>query len=335
VQTGWVERHGRGWRGGWREHGTKHYTAHVPRKGDARALLNEQLRRLEQGGRYQPDLTFTELVDRFAAQHDAAPKTKQKLGVALKQPVNLWGHLAAGDITPEMINRWLVSSQLRPASRQTYLGALRQVYAFAVENHLVADNPAKRAKTPTVRRSEGLRPFESWDEIEALAEEAGRWGPLIIFAADTGARPGELALLEHHHIQGNKVYLPGTKTRRARRVVTLTPRGVAAYRSIPRSLTTPLVFHTNGRPIDWHNWRTRVWQPALELARLTKRGPYQLRHTFAYFSLRAGVPISDLSVEMGHESIRLTHETYGHWSDEMGDRAANLRAAWAAASDIG
>jgi hypothetical protein len=55
----------------------------------------------------------------------------------------------------------------------------------------------------------------------------------------------------------------------------------------------------------------------------------QLRHTFAYFSLRAGVPISDLSVEMGHESIRLTHETYGHWSDEMGDRAANLRAAWA------
>jgi hypothetical protein len=24
-----------------------------------------------------------------------------------------------------------------------------------------------------------------------------------------------------------------------------------------------------------------------------------------------------------------THETYGHWSDEMGDRAANLRAAWA------
>jgi integrase len=81
--------------------------------------------------------------------------------------------------------------------------------------------------------------------------------------------------------------------------------------------------------IDWHNWRHRIWQPALDLADLDRRGPYQLRHTFAHFSLRAGVPISDLSVEMGHESIRLTHETYGHWSDEMGDRAANLRAAWA------
>jgi hypothetical protein len=49
MQTGWVERHGRGWRGGWREHGTKRYTAHVAKKGDARALLNDELRRIEQG----------------------------------------------------------------------------------------------------------------------------------------------------------------------------------------------------------------------------------------------------------------------------------------------
>jgi integrase len=222
-----------------------------------------------------------------------------------------------------------VSSSLRPASRQTYLGALRQVYGFGLDNRLVEMNPARSAKTPTVRRSDGLLPFDSWDEVERVAEEAGRWASLIIIAADTGARPGELERLEHREVVGNKVYLPGTKTRRARRVVTLTPRGVAAYQAIPRSLNTPLVFHTDGRPIDWHNWRNRVWQPALELAGLERRGPYQLRHTFAYFSLRAGVPISDLSVEMGHESIRLTHETYGHWSDEMGDRAANLRAAWA------
>jgi len=329
MQTGWVERHGRGWRGGWREHGTKRYTAHVAKKGDARALLNDELRRIEQGSRYRPDLTLAELAERFKAQHDASPRTREKVEIALKQPLALWGTLPAGEVTPELINRWLVTSALKPASRQTYLGALRQVYGFGITNNLVEDNPARRAKTPTVRRSDGLLPFESWQEVERVAEEAGRWEPLIIIAADTGARPGELALLEHRHITQNKVYLPGTKTRRARRIVTLTPRGVAAYQSIPRSLTTPLVFHTNSRPIDWHNWRHRAWQPALELAGLDRRGPYQLRHTFAYFSLRAGVPISDLSVEMGHESIRLTHETYGHWSDEMGDRAANLRAAWA------
>jgi integrase len=277
MQTGWVERHGRGWRGGWREHGTKRYTAHVTKKGDARALLNDELRRIK-------------------AQHDASPRTREKVEIALKQPLALWGTLPAGDLTPELINRWLVTSAPKPASRQTYPGALRQVYGFGITNNLVEDNPARRAKTPTVRRSDGLLPFESWQEVERVAEGAGRWEPLIIIAADTGARPGELALLEHRHITQNKVYLPGTKTRRARRVVTLTPGGVAAHQS---------------RPIDWHNWRHRVWQPALELAGLDRRGPYQLRHTLAYFSLRAGVPISDLSVEMGHESIRLTHETYG------------------------
>ena len=33
------------------------------------------------------------------------------------------------------------------------------------------------------------------------------------------------------------------------------------------------------------------------------RSPYQLRHTFAAFSLRAGVPISDLAREMGHANV--------------------------------
>jgi integrase len=181
-----------------------------------------------------------------------------------------------------------------------------------------------------VRRSDGLLPFQSWDEVERVADEAGRWAPFVILAADTGARPGELTRLEHRHVIGAKVYLPGTKTRNARRIVTLTPRGLAAYAAIPRDLVTPLVFHTNGAPLDLHNFRSRVWYPALELARLESRGPYQLRHTFAFFSLLAGVPISDLSVEMGHDSIRLTHEAYGHWSDDLGTRAADLRATWAA-----
>src|SRR5437870_5574980 len=110
MQTGWVERDGRGWRGGWREHGAKCYTTHVAKKGDARALLNDELRRIEQGSRYRPDLTLEELVERFKAQHDASPLTRDKIEVALKQPLTLWGSLPAGDVTPELINRWLVSS---------------------------------------------------------------------------------------------------------------------------------------------------------------------------------------------------------------------------------
>lgn len=53
-----------------------------------------------------------------------------------------------------------------------------------------------------------------------------------------------------------------------------------------------------------------VWHPALKLAGLEKRPSYSLRHTFAYWSLRAGVPIATLAREMGHAS---TERTLGLW----------------------
>ena len=49
----------------------------------------------------------------------------------------------------------------------------------------------------------------------------------------------------------------------------------------------------------------------------------------AYFSLRAGVPISDLSKEMGHKTAQRTSLSYGHWSSEMGHRAALRRQEYA------
>jgi integrase len=163
-------------------------------------------------------------------------------------------------------------------------------------------------------------------------------GRFIVLAVDTGARPGELRALEHRHVDADAgvVYLPGTKTAGSRRMVDLTSRGIAAYRSIPRALHTPLVFHgtRNGHALDWKWFHRHVWQPAVELARFEARPPYSTRHTFAYFSLRAGVPIADVAVEMGHENSAITGKTYGHWSREMGDRAASLREAWAATVGI-
>ena len=62
-------------------------------------------------------------------------------------------------------------------------------------------NPAKvGVDNPTPRRKE-QRPFESWGELEALAEAIGpRYGPMIIFAAATGLRPAEWIALEKRDI---------------------------------------------------------------------------------------------------------------------------------------
>jgi integrase len=79
-------------------------------------------------------------------------------------------------------------------------------------------------------------------------------------------------------------------------------------------------------------WR-EVWHPALKLAGVEKRPPYSLRHTFAYWSLRAGVPIATVAREMGHESTEQTFRVYGGWCAEMGEDAAALRESWASGTN--
>ena len=80
---------------------------------------------------------------------------------------------------------------------------------------------------------------------------------------------------------------------------------------MPRALQTRRVFHIDGRPISWVYFWREVWRPALELAQLPYRAPYNLRHTFAYWSLRAGVPIATVAREMGHTSTEQTFKVYG------------------------
>jgi hypothetical protein len=143
-----------------------------------------------------------------------------------------------------------------------------------------------------------------------------------------GARPGEA--VEHRHVHGSTVELPGRKTALAWRTVHMTSRGVDSVARVPRSIATRRVFHVEGRPISWVYFWREVWRPALETAELDYRAPYNLRHTFAYWSLRAGVPIATVAREMGHESTEHTFRVYGGWCLEVGADAAAMREAWAA-----
>jgi integrase len=109
----------------------------------------------------------------------------------------------------------------------------------------------------------------------------------------------------------------------------MTSRGVAAIESMPRALATRCVFHIDGRPISWPYFHREIWRPALEAAGLEHRPPYSLRHTFAYWSLNAGVPIANVASDLGHETTEQTFKVYGGWCRERGADAAAMREAWA------
>jgi len=54
------------------------------------------------------------------------------------------------------------------------------------------------------------------------------------------------------------------------------------------------------------------WEPALEHAGLRKFRFHDFRHTFGSLLIQAGVSVAYVQRQMGHASIHVTVDTYGH-----------------------
>ena len=214
--------------------------------------------------------------------------------------------------------------------------ALRQTLARAVEWGLIDTNPAKTGvDNPQPPRRE-MRPFDSDGQLEALAAELGpRYGPMILFAAATGLRPGEWIALEHrdidlddrlvHVCRAFRVNrLKTTKTNTARAVPLQRVRDRRA-RPAPLASAPSLLFPApEGGYLDLHNWRSRHWRPAQRAAGITPtRRLYDLRHTFATVALRAGLGTYELSRYMGTSLINIDR-TYGHLARDSHHHAIQL-----------
>jgi hypothetical protein len=66
-----------------------------------------------------------------------------------------------------------------------------------------------------------------------------------------------------------------------------------------------------GARVNINNWRNREWTPALAAAGIQHRRIYDLRHTYATWSLAARVDIFTLARRMG-TSVKMIDRTYGH-----------------------
>jgi integrase len=143
-----------------------------------------------------------------------------------------------------------------------------------------------------------------------------------VFGAETGLRTNEWTAAERRDVDrtgpaiavqrrfADGVLTPYPKTNRRR--VPLSARASEALDQLPPRLDTPLLFPAaDGGHINLDNWRTREWYPALEAAGLRRRGPYQLRHTFATEALAARISIFELARVMG-ASVKTIDRHYGH-----------------------
>jgi integrase len=296
----------------------------------------ERLRR-ERGLIEAPELG--DLVDVYLAQHGGEPETVEKLRWLLAKAVRTFGERRINQLQPAEIAAWRMT--IPSGHRFEATQALRQVLARAVSWGLIDVNPAKQGIDNPQRRRTEKRPFESWDELDAVAAELGpRLGPIVLFAAATGLRPGEWLALEHRDIdrQARVLYvrrawrngrLKCPKTEASIRAVPLQAIALAALDQLQSDGRSPLVFHTAcGGYFDLHNFRTRHWKPA-QIAAGTQplRRIYDLRHTFATFALRAGISTFELSRYMG-TSLGMIDRHYGHLARDGREHAICLLDAF-------
>ncbi len=78
--------------------------------------------------------------------------------------------------------------------------------------------------------------------------------------------------------------------------------------------------------LNLHAWRRREWAPALRAAGIEHRG-HTLRHTFASWSIAAGVSLFDLSLLMG-TSVEQLDKVYGHLLADSLERARTALDAY-------
>ncbi|MCV7100920.1 MULTISPECIES: tyrosine-type recombinase/integrase [Mycobacterium] len=239
---------------------------------------------------------------------------------------------------------------------------IRQVYTVlragldgAVRDGLLARNPAAVVKRPGIERREAKHLDAAGVAAVLKAAEGSRYHAALTLIASTGLRKGECLALRWDRIDlesgtlkvadtlgriGDRLVISEPKTERSRRKIPLSPAVVALLRKQKAAQAADrlraanqwqdsgLVFTTElGGPVDPRNL-LRVVEVAAKAAGVEGVGVHTLRHSAAVAWLEAGVHIKAVADLLGHSSIAITGDVYGHTSDDTA-RAAVERLSGA------
>ena len=255
------------------------------------------------------------------------------------------GEISRDDIKA-MIND-LISKDLSRNTIRNALCVIRGMFNQAIESGLLEANPAARlgrftrtAKTPETTGI-ALNAAEVQTFLEAANEVCPDYYGLFLTAVRTGLRRGELVALRWGDIQfgkdgndSNRFILvrhnyvrrehTTTKSKKSRRVdlsrelraVLIELRDkrlLEAFLEGRNDISDEQVFPSpDGSILDPDNLYHRYFLPVLTKAGIRKIRLHDLRHTFGSLLIQNGASIVYVKEQMGHSSIQVTVDIYGH-----------------------
>lgn len=244
------------------------------------------------------------------------------------------GSVRLRSLNKEAVDRFLadeLASGLAASTVHRHYRTLRRMLQVAVDNGRLPRNPCEKVTPPHVPRAE-MR-FLTVEEVDALAAAIGeRYRAWVYVAAYNGLRWAETVGLRREHVDGSKVTVAGQLVRRADGTFDWRePKTAAGVRTVtsPKFVTAILAAHLEkfgqpgpkglvfsngaGNPMIGPSFTGNVFKPALKRAELDpKVRIHDLRHTAVALAIAAGAHPKAIQVRMGHASIAVTLDRYGH-----------------------
>lgn len=228
---------------------------------------------------------------------------------------------------------------------------LRLALDGAVRDGLLARNPAAVVKRPGLARREA-RHATAVDVTGLLKAADGlRYRDVLLLIAATGMRRGEASALRWSDVDldARLVTVRGTLGRIGGRLVVSEPKTDRSRRTVPIGVplvtmlrarrkqqaaeqlraanqwqNSGLVFTTEfGTPVEPRNILRTVEIADAKAGVVEGVGVHTLRHSAAVAWLEAGVHIKAVADLLGHSSIAVTGDIYGHTSDDTARAAVD------------
>ena len=253
-----------------------------------------------------------------------------------------FGNVPVTEINRLVIKKLLMEKTktgLSPSAINYIKSTISGVLILAVDDGVIASNPAHGlGKMVKVQKTlESIDPL-SREELSMLMEKIGeefpKSYPFALTLARTGMRLGEALAIQWSDIDFHKRFIKVQRNFHKGKIVTPKngkSRRVDMSKQLAETLqhmklqrkeetikkgwgNMPEWVFTNeiGGMLDGDNWRHRVFYKAIEKANLRKIRIHDIRHTFASLLIQAGESLAYVRDQLGHHSIKVTVDIYGH-----------------------
>jgi integrase len=344
-----------------REDGKKSQTAVGRNRREAERALTKIQGEVDEGVyRPQKNIRFDTFADAWVDGLERKETTKDSYRSTIAHAKEAFGQRKVRQIQPGDVVRLNVlmrEKKLSASTRAKHLRVLHACLGSAVSHGYAGRNPVNdlpAAEKPRAQKKEA--PYFTNDDIPRLFAElpediegiANVYRAICLTALKTGMREGELIALAWADVdlQDEAIHVRHSVTdghlsdpkNHEKRTVDVTPELVEMLGAWWGACGKPpdgcLVFPGDtGGYVSPTVLLRREFYPAMKRAGVERIGPtggkrtfHSLRHTFAKRALENGRQITWLSRHLGHSSLKVTTDTYGHWEAAERKREAALMA---------